>query len=447
MAAGAFAQTTVEFPIPTPSSETVSITQGPDGNLWFTESQGNKVGRITPSGTITEFPVPTPAAYPGRITLGADGNLWFTENLVGKIGRITPAGVITEYQLAADAAPSGIVAGPDGNVWFTESSPRRIGRITPSGAITEFPLSTTSGWPGEITVGPDGNLWFTEIGFYSGIGRFTPAGAYVRFPVPGNPTSITSGPDGALWYGIIALYDIGRITTTGSITEFTAPPTLASPEGIVTGPDGNLWFTQSQPIITRVTTAGVSMQCAMPHGGRQLTIGPDGNLWVAGFSQIARFTLPAGNCPPLPPPPPPPSPTFAISPAHPTTTDVVHITIDTRRICYPVSPTDGVSVATNGNVIQILASVTCPGLIGVPPPPYGFTVDIGPLPAGSYDVQFSMRTATAPGVYGAPQLLSSASFQVDGVGEPIPVLSPAAIGALAILLGVVALAALREPST
>ena len=27
----------------------------PDGNLWFTEEDGNKIGRITPAGTIAEF--------------------------------------------------------------------------------------------------------------------------------------------------------------------------------------------------------------------------------------------------------------------------------------------------------------------------------------------------------------------------------------------------------
>ena len=32
---------------------------GPDGNVWFTESIGNKIGRITPAGVITEFTIPT----------------------------------------------------------------------------------------------------------------------------------------------------------------------------------------------------------------------------------------------------------------------------------------------------------------------------------------------------------------------------------------------------
>jgi virginiamycin B lyase len=66
------------------------ITTGPDGNLWFTENVAGKVGRVTPSGTITEFATPTSGSGPDFITTGLDGNLWFTEYNVGKIGKINP---------------------------------------------------------------------------------------------------------------------------------------------------------------------------------------------------------------------------------------------------------------------------------------------------------------------------------------------------------------------
>ena len=41
------------------SDRLLGITTGPDGNLWFTEFGAGKIGRITPSGSITEFPIPT----------------------------------------------------------------------------------------------------------------------------------------------------------------------------------------------------------------------------------------------------------------------------------------------------------------------------------------------------------------------------------------------------
>ena len=36
-------------------SQPRAITAGADGNLWFTEPSGNRIGRISPSGAVTEF--------------------------------------------------------------------------------------------------------------------------------------------------------------------------------------------------------------------------------------------------------------------------------------------------------------------------------------------------------------------------------------------------------
>ena len=43
------AGTITEFPIPPAESDPVGITAGPDGNLWFTEYIGNKIGRLSMS--------------------------------------------------------------------------------------------------------------------------------------------------------------------------------------------------------------------------------------------------------------------------------------------------------------------------------------------------------------------------------------------------------------
>jgi hypothetical protein len=86
--------------------------------------------------------------------------------VAGRVGRITPSGTVTEFSagLSPDAVPSFIAPGPDGNLWFTEVSPGRIGRITPTGQMTEF----TQGLPNRvlagITAGPDGSMWASEQG-------------------------------------------------------------------------------------------------------------------------------------------------------------------------------------------------------------------------------------------------------------------------------------------
>src|SRR5688500_11309045 len=53
-----------------PGSSPLSITAGPDGNLWFTEND-DRIGRITTSGTVTEFSAGiSPGAGPNGITAG-----------------------------------------------------------------------------------------------------------------------------------------------------------------------------------------------------------------------------------------------------------------------------------------------------------------------------------------------------------------------------------------
>ena len=125
------------------------ISPGPDGNLWFTESGSNQIGRITTTGTITEFDVSTLNSEPSGIAPGPDGYLWFTERLVNKIGRITTSGKVTEFEVpTADSAPNGITAGASGDMWFTEQLGDKIGRrpvgFTPSEIRSAYAIDQIS---------------------------------------------------------------------------------------------------------------------------------------------------------------------------------------------------------------------------------------------------------------------------------------------------------------
>jgi virginiamycin B lyase len=57
--------------------------------------------------------------------------MWFTNTGGNSIGRITTAGVVTNYTDPSIAQPGGIVAGPDGNIWFTNGAGNSIGKVTP----------------------------------------------------------------------------------------------------------------------------------------------------------------------------------------------------------------------------------------------------------------------------------------------------------------------------
>ena len=293
-------------------AEPNDITIGPDGNLWFTEDNGNRIGRITPAGQIAEYPVPTPDSQPNAIIAGSDGNLWFTEPNGNKIGRITPDGQITEYLIPTPRSQTyWMIAGPDGNFWFTELGGDKIGRITPQGTITEYRIPTPFSTPTLITVGPDRNLWFTEqLG--NKIGRITPQGTITEYTIrtpttqePSNqPVGIISGPDENLWFTEIGEYlngefvggKIGRITPAGEITEFAPPTANSLPDVIISGPDGNVWFSEGNgDSIGRITLQGTITEYPLPtldSMANSMVLGPDGNLWFTERSgdKIGRIT-------------------------------------------------------------------------------------------------------------------------------------------------------------
>ena len=275
------------------------------------------------SGSITEFSSGLSANnLPRDITAGPDGNLWFT-NPAGEpgtpsIGRITPSGTITEYStgLQAHSSPGTIVAGPDGNLWFTdpgeESGTPSIGRITPTGTITEFHSGLNQEahainlqGPNDIVAGPDGNLWFTDSGGFQSvnkpdIGKITPSGTITEYELPGacnEPGQIIVGPDNNLWVAESGKGPfcgaIARVTTSGTITEFSSTfnEAVGWPGSIVSGPDGNLWFTGTHAI-GRITTAGVitafssGLQSEPFLAG--IVVGPDGNLWFSDSEHIGK---------------------------------------------------------------------------------------------------------------------------------------------------------------
>lgn len=229
-----------EFPLPSPSSGPVAIAAGPDGCLWFTDQNARKIGRITTSGVITEFAVPS-GGSPKWIASGPDGNLWFTEfdsdldgnvGLPGagnRVGRITTSGSLVEFDLPTSPprGPFVITSGPDGNLWFTERASNGIGRITTGGVLVEFLAQQPSSSPFGITRGPDGNLWFAEI-LGRRIVRITTAGSMTEFPLAGDdplsamfvqPYMITTGSDGNLWF----------TRGAGSISRLILPPPPAVP--------------------------------------------------------------------------------------------------------------------------------------------------------------------------------------------------------------------------
>jgi streptogramin lyase len=199
--------------------------------------------------------------------------------------------------------PMGITKGPDANLWFTEAFGNKIGRLTKAGVVTLYPLpGSFAGQPVHIAAGPDGALWFTEIGRgstpHGGIGRISTTGTMTEFTNGvGTPEGITTGPDGALWFTDVLTDSVGRITTAGVVTEYAIASPRSFPDVIVVGPDGNLWFTEAMSgKIGRVTPQGLITEFyaefANNGGPAGITRGRDGALWFAvpNANTVGRIT-------------------------------------------------------------------------------------------------------------------------------------------------------------
>jgi virginiamycin B lyase len=259
------------------------ITEGPDGNMWFTEfSDAFTIGEITPGGSITDHPVPGPgdsaaggitlspdrhavpapdgylgritttgtarvlryAASPQNVTAGPHHSTWYTTGTVsqpgGSIVRISRRGKVTTWTGPDVSGPYWITEGPCGTMWFTNNDGNSIGRISRSGHITTF-TGPDVVQPVTIARGPGGDMWFGNAG-YSSLGRITPAGHITSYSGGdiGTPFGVTEGPDGAMWFTNYSGNAIGRITMSGQITTYPIPGGIASPQVITPGPGRTL---------------------------------------------------------------------------------------------------------------------------------------------------------------------------------------------------------------
>ena len=231
--------------------------------------------------TITEFSTGmTAGAYPYGITAGPDGNLWFTEFNGDRIGRITPAGVITEFStgMTAGAQPAFITAGPDGNFWFTEYTGNGIGRIT-TGVVTQArPLQITPLAPMTLSVIPNQSLLATGtatvVANQSGTWTATTSTPWLSLTQSsGGFPGVVAGTANAA--GLAAGSYTGSISVAG--TAIGGTQTISIP----------VTLTVNSPAALTATPAAISMASSYPAGsatGYTIQTGAPGLAFTAATS-------------------------------------------------------------------------------------------------------------------------------------------------------------------
>ena len=279
-----------QFKVPTANSQPRAITNGSDGNVWFTEGTDStnapaKIGRVTPGGAVTEFDIECNSCILTDIDQGPDGVLYMTTNnpiLVrfdvdtltqlptidipntGSAGEIDVAGdevwltadfdsliryditdaQFTEFQLGKQ--PADVVVDAAGDPWFTSPNDQTINRLDPASGAIAASFAVPDGLsPRSITIATDGQLWFTSRFVPQGVGRLNPTtGVVTTFLTPSNPgpEGIAASPDGTVWFTQTTRGNVANINNSGVITESKAVKGSET-FGITVAPNGSPWFT------------------------------------------------------------------------------------------------------------------------------------------------------------------------------------------------------------
>jgi len=260
----------------------------------------SQIGRVDAQGNTSWFwPPALNRPLPSSVVSGPDGNLWFIESEnppAGPplLGRMTTEGTFTispPLPLTVYEDWSGLTVGPDGALWFQAtngSGQSEIVRYALDGSVKTFPLPTGDDIDiSETAVGGDGALWFfVSEGSVIRLGRMTTDGQFSSFTVPSPMLQgLTRGGDGNLWYvsGSAGAASVVRVSVSGQVTTFPLPA-LSAPTGVIaTAPDGDLlipdpgeealdeFATTPEPLSSTTTTTTTTT--ALPGGTHPISAG------------------------------------------------------------------------------------------------------------------------------------------------------------------------------
>ena len=126
-----------EFPLPVDNAMPIGITESAPTAICGSAARRRTRSAASPCRATSLCSICRhPNAGPDGTLVGPDGNVWFSETEISRIGRITPDGKVTEFSqgISPGARPLSI-AERDGAMWFSEAAGNRVGRITMDGVV------------------------------------------------------------------------------------------------------------------------------------------------------------------------------------------------------------------------------------------------------------------------------------------------------------------------
>jgi virginiamycin B lyase len=282
------------------------IAAAPDGSVWITDSLGDGILRIDPSGRgIDTRDGPPDCDFDGIIAPGPDGRMWCADNSDGDaFKRIELDGVTsTALPMPSGFAVSSMAAGPGGALWYGRNSAGTIGfkpgngtvgAITPDGGVREWPLGDRVA-PTSIAAGPDDAMWFGSAGFDQVVGRITPAGQVTLAPLGvRRADKVAFGGDGALWFIDTAANRLTRMTRDEVVKGAPAP----TPAGTPSVPVSRLRTSKGRVAVRLRCPQGAGDRCRGTirlRTASKVRLGTRGGKAVRTVSSGGRYTISPGG--------------------------------------------------------------------------------------------------------------------------------------------------------
>ncbi len=147
---------------------------GKNGDQWFTSFRlDGPIARVTKDGVLSKFSPPT-NGKPQRLELDADGIVWFTERQGNKIGRFDPkTETFKEFPLPGpEASPYAIGIDRNQMVWYSSHEQDTLNRLDPkTGEVIEYPYPHSEISMREFFSDSQGRMWYgssvnNKIGYF-----------------------------------------------------------------------------------------------------------------------------------------------------------------------------------------------------------------------------------------------------------------------------------------
>lgn len=307
----------------------------PNGNLFVTDYDNQKIRKITPTGIVSTFAGTTKGFLDGNaltskfsspygIFIDPNGNLYISDFANDKIRKISPSGIVSTIAPSENFhLPKGICMDKNGNIYVASSGSDKIKKITPTNNVSDL-AGSISGFadglgamamfdsPSGICVDSDGNLFVADA-LNNRIRKISPAGVVTTFAGNGvrsnydengvkvgfyGPLGIHIDADGNINVADTYNHSIRKITPSGWVSTFAGSGSgdsdglrlvakFAGPNGLCTDAAGNIYVVDRlNGKIRKITPAGITSTLA----------GSSDRGNTDGKGSVARFSFPNGVC-------------------------------------------------------------------------------------------------------------------------------------------------------